>query len=205
MKKQKALAFMMAMLIFAGLACAQAGEIVTSEEATRMAQEANQFVPVEAGETAGPQVGDTVTITGQSFLVNLLDAPGGRITAGQERGAEVLIEDIAQLDGELWYLIKAGTGTGWVSENNIEPLKEEAEEAATEGPQVGDTAYLAGRLFLVNLYSQPGGIIAAGQERGVQVTIVEIVEYEGATWYLVDAPTGQYWAMAENISLEAPE
>jgi hypothetical protein len=193
----------MALLLLAALACEQAGEIVTSEEATRRAEEARQFVPVESVDTTGPQIGETVTLIGRGFLVNLLDAPDGKIVAGQERGAEVLIEDIAATEGELWYRIKGSTGSGWVSEANIEPIEQE-EEAAAEGPQVGDTVYLTGRLFLVNLYNQPGGIIAAGQERGVTVTIVQIADHEGERWYLIDAPTGEWWAPAENITTEAP-
>jgi hypothetical protein len=187
----------------AALACAKAGEIVTSEEATRRAEEANIYVPVESVDTEGPQIGDRVLLAGRSFLVNLLDAPGGRIQGGQERGAEVVIEDIAAREGELWYRVRASTGTGWVPETNIEAIESE-EEAVPEGPQVGDTVYLTGRLFLVNLYSRPGGLIAAGQERGVTVTILQIANHEGNTWYQIKAPTGEFWAPAENITVEAP-
>ena len=205
MRKQTALVIMVALLLLAALACQQAGEIVSEEDATRMAEEANQFVPVDSVDTEGPQIGETVTLTGRSFLVNLLDAPGGKISAGQERGAEAVIEEIAALEGELWYKVTAGTGSGWVREDNIVPLEVEEEESAPEGPQEGDSVYLTGRLFLVNLYNQPGGIIAAGQERGTPVIIVQVVEHEGDTWYLVDAPTGEYWVPSENITTEAPE
>jgi hypothetical protein len=44
----------------------------------------------------------------------------------------------------------------------------------------------------------------AGQERGVEVTIIEIAEHEGEWWYKIDAPTGEGWVPAENITADAP-
>lgn len=79
------------LLILSGLACAQAGEILTPAEATERATGALPSGDRE-GSTAGDfQVGDRAALTGRSFLVNIMDAPAGRIAAGQERGVEVEI------------------------------------------------------------------------------------------------------------------
>jgi hypothetical protein len=77
--------------------------------------------------------------------------------------------------------------------------------SAAEGPQVGDAVYLTGRGFLISLVSEPGATrMIAGQERGVEVTIIEITEHEGELWYKIDAPTGEGWVPAENITTDAP-
>jgi hypothetical protein len=167
----------------------------------------DKLLPLEGagGEDTGLEVGDTVRLKGVGFLVNLLSEPGGRIVAGQERGTEVDILEITTHEGQTWYRIDAPTGEGWVSEENIEPLVTEAdqqEENGDLGP--GDSAYLTGVGFLVTFLSELGGRIVAGQERGTEVTILEVTTHEGETWYLIDAPTGQGWVPADNITTEAP-
>jgi hypothetical protein len=80
-----------------------------------------------------------------------------------------------------------------------------AETAEPEGPQVGDVVYLSGTAFLIRLVDKPGGTrMIAGQEKGVQVEILNLTEVEGEKWYLVDAPTGEGWVPAENVFTEAP-
>lgn len=75
-------------------------------------------------EPSGPGAGDTVYLISNGFLVNLLKEPNGQIQAVQERGVEVIIEDVFVTDDdETWYLISAPTGEGWVS---IENISEEA-------------------------------------------------------------------------------
>ena len=288
MRDRTRLACMIGLLLLAGLACAQAGEILSPEEATAQAQESSSIVRGGSGSsdlvTFGPQVGeeaelttgrgviinlqsepgggiiggesegatvtvlevadhegeiwyridtttgegwvkeenlirlegasgsdggarvgDTVMLTGVGFLVNFLSEPGGQIVAGQERGTEVEILEITTHEGETWYRIDAPTGEGWVSEQNIElPEAEEGEPAGGSEIGPGDTVYLTGVGFLVNLLSEPGGRIIAGQERGTEVTIVDFASVDGETWYLIDAPTGQGWIPAENVTTEAP-
>ena len=82
----------------------------------------------------------------------------------------------------------------------------QAEETAEpEGPQIGDVAYLGGTGYLISLVDKPGGTrMIAGQEKGVQVEILNLTEYEGEKWYLIDAPTGEGWVPAETILTEAP-
>lgn len=206
--KQPPLIWLIVLLIAASLACAQAGEVMTPQEATARAEEALSR-PDREGSTAGEfQPGDTAALTGRSFLVNIMDTPAGRISAGQERGAVVTVLQATEVEGDIWYQIEAPTGSGWVRYDSLEAVEgEEAgpddEEAAGAIP-AGETVTLSGRSFLVNLYDEPGGRISAGQERGATVTVLGSTTYEGVVWYQIDAPTGQGWVPEENISTEAP-
>lgn len=198
-------------LLIAGLACAQSGEIISPEEATQRAEEARNVVFSGSGETfdqARLQPGEMAELVGTSFIINFFDRPGGRIIAGQERGAIVEIVEVVD-DGErFWYKINAPTGEGWVTENSVEKVAgESAEEGGgseVSGPAPGDTVYLAGTGFIINLLKEPNGLINAGQERGAQVVIVEVYEQDGELWYRVRAPGGEGWVSADHISVEAP-
>jgi hypothetical protein len=217
--QQPAILWLVLPLILMVLACAQAGEILTPAEATERATGQLPGSDRE-GSTAGEfQVGDTAALTGRSFLVNIMDAPGGRIAAGQERGVEVEILQATEVDGEIWYQIQAPTGTGWVSADNLEPVEGgEEEEAAGDGAaegggeeaagaiSTGETVYLTGRSFLVNLYEEPSAtaLIRANQERGAAVTVLQATTENGTIWYEIDAPTGQGWVSEDNVTTEAP-
>jgi len=125
----------MAWILFLGLsllpslACEKAGEILTPEEATARARQAAEptatpETQVEPTVSEGPQVGDKVQLIGTSYLVSLVDAPGSRrMIAGQERGVEVTILEVADHEGETWYKIDAPTGVGWVPAGNISAEK----------------------------------------------------------------------------------
>lgn len=204
MKARTAILLIIGLLVLTSLACAQAGEILTPAEATARAQGAVQVVPAGESSVSGGafEAGDTAVLTGRNFLVNLYDAPDGKISAGQERGVSVTVAEVATVGETVWYKIEAPTGEGWVSDANLEAAEEE--EVVIEGPQAGDAAYLTGRSFLVNLLDAPSGKIVAGQERGMAITIVEVVQIDGEVWYQIDAPTGQGWVPAENITTEAP-
>lgn len=203
--RQPGVLWLLLLFLLVGLACAQAGEILTPAEATERAQA--DVVTGGSSDVEGEfAVGDTATLTGRNFLVNLVDSPGGRIVAGQERGATVTIEGIGELEGEIWYQITGGTGTGWVRASNLE-----AAEGADEGDgsdegaiAVGDTVYLTGVGFLVNMYDEPGGRIVATQQRGADVTVLATNTDGGVRWYQIDAPTGEGWVPEENITTEAP-
>jgi hypothetical protein len=206
MKGRRALVLMIGVLILASLACSQAGEILTPAEATARAVEAAPVFTTGSSSVEGGmfEAGDKVVLTDRNFLVNLYDAPGGKISAGQERGAEVTVLEVSTTElGEVWYKIEAPTGEAWVPAKNLEAQESEA-ETTIEGPQPGDGAYLQGTGFLVNLLDTPGGKMIAGQERGAAVTVLQVVEVDGAVWYQIDAPTGQGWIPAENITTEAP-
>jgi hypothetical protein len=205
MKGRKALVLMIGVLILASLACSQAGEILTPAEATARAVESAPVFTTGSSSVEGGvfEAGDKATLTDRSFLVNLYDAPGGKVSAGQERGAEVTVLEVSTEAGNVWYKIEAPTGEAWVPAKNLEALEGEG-ETTIEGPQPGDGAYLQGKSFLVNLLDVPGGKMIAGQERGMAITILQVVEVDGAVWYQIDAPTGQGWVPAENITTEAP-
>ncbi len=205
MKGRRALVLMIGVLILASLACSQAGEILTPAEATARAVEAAPVFTTGGSSVEGGmfEAGDKAALTDRSFLVNLYDAPGGKVSAGQERGAEVTVLEVSTEAGNVWYKIEAPTGEAWVPAKNLEALEGEA-GTTIEGPQPGDGAYLQGRSFLVNLLDTPGGKMIAGQERGMAITILQVVEVDGAVWYQIDAPTGQGWVPAENITTEAP-
>ncbi len=224
MKHRTALLWLIGLLVLAGLACAQSGEILTPEEATRRAEEARSSAGsggdsgVESDDFA---IGDKAILLGRSFLVNLFDAPGGKISAGQERGATVTVVAIdLDADGDLWYQIEAPTGTGWVPADSLEPIAVE-DGATADGEDTGEgdsgeapvagalepgtEAYLTARGFLVNLFEGPGSNrIIAGQERGAMVTILTAETVDGTIWYEVVAPTGQGWLPEENVTTEAP-
>jgi hypothetical protein len=212
---RKLLLIFIILLTAISLACEQSGRILTSEEATAEAQE-GVFQPGDDGETAaGAQLnpGDQAHVIGAGFLINLLDVPGGRIAGSQSRGSTVDILESTEFEGEIWYHVDSETGEGWLRAENLEPIEGEAEEAAGEegggaeasGPAAGDTVYLVSTGFLVNLLVEPNGRLIANQERGVAVTILEVFETDtGELWYLIDAPTGEGWVAAENISTEAP-
>ena len=206
MKARTTILWLVGLLVLASLACSQAGEILTPEEATARAEAA--FGPVIGSDDAVNaefKVGDQATLAGKGFLVNLMDEPGGKISGGQERGAEVEVTSSAVYEGEIWYRVKANTGEGWIKAANLEPLEIEEEAAPATTYQAGDEVYLAGKSFLVSLMGEAGGNrMIAGQERGTLVIIIETADVEGVTWYLIDAPTGQGWVPEENLTTEAP-
>ena len=73
-----------------------------------------------------------------------------------------------------------------------------------EGYMEGDIVYLTGR-YLVSLMDGPGSNkMIAGQERGVEVTIVGAAVVDGVIWYQIDAPTGSGWVPEDNLTTEAP-
>ena len=204
MKARTAILLMIVLLVLASLACEQAGEVLTPAEATARALENVQPVSSGGSSVSGGvfEAGNTAKLVGRSFLVNLYDNPEGKISAGQERGTIVTILEVLTVEDTIWYKIEAPTGDGWVSAENLEAVEEEA--VIIEGPQAGDAAYLAGTSFLVNLLDAPDGKIVAGQERGMAITIIEVVQVDGVVWYHIDAPTGQGWVPAENVTEEAP-
>ncbi len=205
------LLLLIGLLLLFTLAC-QTGEVLTPAEATARAREARSVKisnPLleggNGGEKAptdkGPQPGDTVELIGKGYMINLYQEAGSnRINAQQERGTKVTIKDSLVLDGDIWYLIDAPTGLGWVKADNVQEIP-----AASTGPQVGDKLYLKGKGYMVSLYQEAGSNhIIAQQERGAQVILKDIVDVDGETWYLIDAPTGLGWVPADNTTTEKP-
>lgn len=210
-----ALLWFISVLLLAGLACAQAGEVLSPEEATARAQEAIEAdtkIDVESDFA----IGDEATLTGASFLINIYSEPGGSIAAAQERGVRVTVQRVVARDGNVWYQIEAPTGTGWVSADTLEPISAEEAEGEEAGGETetaggdgdivaGDEVYLTAVGFLTNIYDQPGGRLVANQQRGAQVTVLTVREVDGVRWYQIEAPTGQGWVPQENITTEPPQ
>lgn len=203
MKLRTTLIWFIGLLALMSLACAQAGSVISYADATATAE--SKFAPVTGAGAAAAgadfAVGNTAVLAGRGFLINLMDAPGGRIAAGQQRGAEVEILSSALLDDEIWYEVDSSTGIGWVKADSLEPV------AAVEAKYAsGDSAYLVGTGFLINLMKEPGGIrMIAGQERGAEVSVIESAPIDdGTMWYLIEGSTGQGWVAEENLSDEAP-
>lgn len=190
-------------ILMATLACSRAGEILTPAEATARveATQAAVLTP-EVAEDALFEVNSSVEFIGEQYLIPLQSEPGtGVADSHVPRGEVGIVLGSELVEGEVWYFVDSSAGQGWIQEASLQ----QAEAAEATGPQVGDSVYLIGTGYLINLVDQPGSLlIAANQERGVAVVILAITQFEGEVWYLVDAPTGEGWIGSENISTEAP-
>jgi hypothetical protein len=225
MKSRVSFFAIIAVLVLASLACKQAGQILTPEEATAIAQQGNKSEN-QGSSSNGDQdnqfsVGQTVKFAGTGFLIPIMKEPGDRtIYSNAGRNQTATIKGSREVDGELWYQIESGAGNGWVIAKNLEAVDEEVTQPApgeaSETPSdetapsgdvfaAGDTVYLAGRNYMINLMDGPGSKkIIAGQQRGVPVTILEAESVDGAIWYQIDSPTGEGWVPAENLTAEQP-
>ncbi len=72
--------------------------------------------------------------------------------------------------------------------------------------QIGDSAYLINKSYLVNIFDAPGSKkIVTAQERGAEVTILQVSQApDGSLWYQIEAPAGTGWVLEANLSAEAP-
>lgn len=187
-------------LLLAGLAC-ETGEILTPEEATQRAiLAATQAIATgQASVQTGLEIGEEVEFASEEFLVPLASEPGGTVASGHvSRDSTATVLDKAEYEGEIWYLLDTDSGNGWVPESllHIEGAPEFAD---------GETVYLTGTGFLINIYELPGSNrFVANQERGVAVIVRGTTFYEGNLWYMVQAPTGTGWVRAENLTAEEP-
>jgi len=191
-------------ILLATLACSRAGEILTPEEATARVEATREAVLTpDVAEDALYGVNSTVEFIGEQYLIPLQSEPGSGFVAESHvpRGDIGIVLGSELVDGVVWYFVDSSAGQGWIVEASLQA----AEAAESTGPQVGDTVYLVGLGYLINLADQPGSNrIAANQERGVAVVVLAITQFEGEVWYLVDAPTGEGWVRTDNISVETP-
>lgn len=188
-------------LALAALAC-ETGQVLPPDEATQAAILTRQpGSQTGAAEGAEFKVGDMVQFSGVSFLVPLRAAPGeSQAVSHVSRGDTAEILEVVSLNDVVWYKVDSQGGEGWVTPNNLK-LASGLESSFS----VGDEAYLIGRSFLINLYDGPGSTrFIAGQERGAKVTILEVDDVGGITWYRVNAPTGEGWVSEESLSSEPP-
>ena len=203
---RRAVVLAIGLLVLASLACSQAGEILSPEEATARAIEAEKPDIVMTADVVGGvdfEPGDEIEFVGSGYLVPLKKNPGDRSAYSHAaRGDVGVVLGSQVIDGEIWYQVDGPSGEGWVQAENLEAVA--GEEAATEGFQAGDELYLVGKGYLINILNEPGGRLIANQERGVVVTVVGSADYEGEVWYLIDAPTGEGWVETENLTTEEP-
>ncbi|RMF32200.1 MAG: hypothetical protein D6759_08800, partial [Chloroflexi bacterium] len=114
-KLSTALMGVLALLLLASLAC-RTGEILTPEEATARAQQAQERGAESVPSTAGGaefQVNETVEFTGTEFLIPLRKEPGNVPPfsfAG--RGDQATVLGSQEAEGEVWYLVKSAAGKG---------------------------------------------------------------------------------------------
>lgn len=222
---------LIASLVIASLACNQAGQVLTPEEATAVARgepvgESSQGGAASSGTSEGQfAVDQQVQFVGTGFLIPIMKNPGDNMAfSNAARGQTATIKGSREVDGEIWYQIESSAGDGWAVADSLAPVEgEEAPGPAAEGEEetpeseeaaapaegafeVGSTAYLAGRAFLLNLMDAPGSrTIKANQQRGEPVTVLEVSVVDGVNWYLIDAPTGEGWVPEENLSAEPPQ
>ncbi|MDZ7844776.1 MAG: hypothetical protein U5K99_08255 [Anaerolineales bacterium] len=194
-----------ALVLFISLACTQSGEILTPEEATQRVQATEDAVVVQIdqqAETAELSNGDTFEFVGKGFLVSLYAEPGARTAYSHaSRGDEGVVISSENLDGVIWYQVDSGAGEGWVPEESVKVV-----EGGSEDSLVGQTAFLVGKGYLINLVEQAGSMtIVTNQQRGVEVEVLKRVSKDGKIWYLIDAPAGEGWVPEDNLSLEKPE
>jgi hypothetical protein len=194
------------LMVLISLACTQSGEILTPAEATQRVQATEDAKIVEIdqqAETAELSNGDTFEFVGKGFLVSLYAEPGARTAYSHaSRGDEGVVISSEVLDGVVWYQVDSGAGEGWVPEESVKALGTSGEEDQF----LGETAYLIGKGYLINIVEEPGSMkIIANQERGVEVEVLKKVVEGGKSWYLIDAPTGQGWVVQDNLTLENPE
>jgi hypothetical protein len=198
-------AFIMAggALLLSGLAC-ETGQILTPEEATQAAVATNEARVGAAQQASNPdfEPGDQVTLTGQNFLIGLASEPGDTTMISHvSRGSQGTVKDSRDVDGVAWYQVETDAGTGWVDGKYLKP-----EATASQGLEIGATAYLAGTQYLVPLVDLPGSKrMVAGQERGAEVTVIDVTVVDGENWYEIEAPTGKGWVAESNLSTEPPQ
>jgi len=190
-------------LLLSGLAC-ETGQILTPEEATQAAVATSDARVGAAQQASNPdfEPGDLVTLTGLNFLVGLAAQPGETdMVSHVARGSKGTVRAASDVNGVAWYQVETDAGTGWVEGKNLKP-----EATAGQGLEIGQTAYLAGTQYLVPIVDVPGSKrMVAGQERGAEVTILDVSVVDGENWYQIEAPTGKGWVPEANLTTEAPK
>ena len=134
--RKSSLAFLsfFAVLALAGLACAQAGKILSDAEATAEALPTPTVV-VDLSDVADFQNGQVTTIVGgdSGALVPLYANPGARFFSSQVlHGEEVTILATGiDEDGGLWYEVDGLAGRGWTTTDHLEPVEIDLSEDAS--------------------------------------------------------------------------
>lgn len=138
------ISLLVALLATVGLACAQAGQIVSDAEATNIAQPTATPALDLSGE-AEYQVGEQAQIVGGTFgaLVPLYGEPNGRFFTSQVPvNALVTVLQLGQdVNGLIWYEVEGNAGQGWIRAANLRPpdidlgVEEEAASSTAEATE----------------------------------------------------------------------
>ena len=204
MKLSKSSYLAVAALLLATLACNQAGEVLSPEEATQYAVEAAVVtaVPTVVSSETGIQVGDRVRFASRDYLVLMRRDPGSSLIAVQsERGASGTVLNSQDVDGVAWYQVETSGGVGWVKGDILEIVSFEGAAELVEG----DTAFLTGSTEVVKLLVAPGNNLGSRESVvGAEVTILQVTDFEGDTWYKVRSAEGEGWVLPTSLTVEAP-
>lgn len=194
-------------LIAASLACSKAGQIVSVAEATEIAG----LVEKRTGlDTSYKNAEGSVFIADDivSFyagegveLVPLFKDAGDRKPYTEiKAGINGKVDSSVVVDGVVWYKILNSVANGYVT---LEGLKDPSDGGNVVAFEIGDTPYLDGISYLVQLFNEPGSLMATiQQEKGIQVEILEIADLDGVAWYKVSSPAGDGWVLTESLSVE---
>jgi hypothetical protein len=204
MKVSKPIILLALSLTLAVLACSQAGEVITPEEATQRAQVvANAtMLPTAISNLTGIEIGTRVRFETVDYLVLMKKDPGSPLISVQsERGATGVVVGSQDVDGMAWYQIETPGGIGWLPGDVLAMVSDEAFSDLEEG----DTGFLTGTGETVKVLVAPGNNLGAKDDAvGAAVTVLQITEFEGEQWIKIKAPVGEGWIRASNYSLTEP-
>ena len=194
------LVMVIVVLLLTSLACQQAGEILSPEDATQRAIESESEVVANDESAAGAAFanGEKVEFTSTGSTIPLYSSAAGRTPfLNAAPGDAAFVRSSTEEDGEIWYQVEGTSGNGWVQAEFLVAASGEADVAAFAP---GDTAILQGVGFMVSLFDGAGSrLMIAQQEKGVEVVVLEVGSVGAETWYKIDAPTGDGWVPASNL------
>ena len=213
MTRDKTIIWFIGLLVLATLACNQAGQILSPEDATATA--VFLAIPEEVEETESTEtietdraMGEEITLVTAGAVVPLATSPGSGSISFAANLQPATIIDIREVDGVIWYKVNSTSGEGWITENYIQPSVVESEDGEISdelNAEIGETVYLVGTGFMVTLVDQAGGNrMIATEPRGGAVEIVDKKVVAGVAWYKVDGTSQPGWVTSESLSREAP-
>ena len=112
---------MLSVLLLAGLACKQSGEIISSAEATQRAiptiTPTQEILEAEGAEFVP---GDDVVFAGKGFLISVHAEPGNPSALSHAaRGDAGVIISSQLYNDEIWYQVSSVAGDGWVPAESL--------------------------------------------------------------------------------------
>jgi hypothetical protein len=124
MNLRKSVIWLIVLLVLTALACRQAGEVLTPEEATARALPTATPTLTAEESVSTYAIGDEISLKDPNggFLVLFVAEPGSDSVNGQApRGQKATILEFINFEDEEWYQITAPGGTGWITLDHINP------------------------------------------------------------------------------------